>query len=75
MPNSQIKTMIIKAELAFNRFNDKSEESCTFINNATRELNELNSKIPYTVTETIYNFIEEPETDYSESKVKTNKCR
>ncbi len=53
-----------EVELAVNRFNDKSEESRTFIINATSELNELNSQIPDAVTETTSNFIEEPETNY-----------
>lgn len=55
---------------AFNRFDYKSEESHTFINNATSELNELNSQIPYTITEAIFNFIEEPETDYSMARLR-----
>lgn len=58
------------AESAINRINYKSEESQIFINYATSELNDLNSQIPYTFTETVLNFIEEPETDYSMAKLK-----
>jgi hypothetical protein len=53
------------AESAFNRINYKSEESQIFINNATSELNDLNSQIPYTFTEAVLNFIKEPETNYT----------
>lgn len=58
------------AESAFSRINYKSEESQVFINNATSELNDLNSQIPYTFTEAVLNFIEEPETDYSMARLK-----
>ncbi len=63
-----------EVELALNRFNDKAEESRTFIDNATRELNKLNAEIPYSVTETIFNFIEQPETDYSIARLRQTKA-
>lgn len=61
-------------ELAFNRFNYKSEESQIFIDNATSELNELNSQIPFEFTEKFLNLIEEPETDYSMARSRQSKA-
>lgn len=61
-------------EMAFNRFNYKSEESQIFIDNATSELNELNSQIPFEFTEKFLNFIEEPETDYSVARLRQSKA-
>jgi hypothetical protein len=59
-----------EVESAIRRFNDKSEESRTFINNATNELNEINSQIPNTFVEKIVNFFEEPETNYTTASLK-----
>ncbi|MCZ7357213.1 MAG: VWA domain-containing protein [Candidatus Methanoperedens sp.] len=59
---------------ASNRINYKSEESQIFINNATSELNDLNSQIPNSFREVVLNFIEEPETDYSMAKLRQEKA-
>ena len=59
-----------EVELAVNRFNDKSEESRSFIDNATNKIDDLTSQIPYTFTEAILNLIEEPETNFSLAKQK-----
>lgn len=59
-----------EVESASRRFNDKSKESRTFINNATNELNEINSQIPNTFLEKIVNFFEEPETNYTTAILK-----
>lgn len=68
-----------RAELAISRINDKTRESNTFMDNATYGLNELNDQIPYQipyisisseVIEKIFNFIEEPETNYTMARSK-----
>jgi hypothetical protein len=58
------------AESAVIRMNYKSKESQIFIDNATSELNKLNSQIPFELTEKFLNFIEEPETNYSIARLR-----
>lgn len=59
-----------EAELAIGRINDKTNESDTFIDNATDKLNGLDTQIPFTILETIFNFFEEPETNYTMARIK-----
>ncbi len=63
-----------EAELSINRIKYKSEDSLTNINNAANELSEINSHIPNTFIEAIFNFIEEPETDYSMARLRQIKA-
>lgn len=59
-----------EVELAISRFNDKSEQSNTHINNAANELNYLDSQIPFSIIEIISNYLKEPEVNYSIARTK-----
>lgn len=63
-----------EVESAVGRFNDKSEVTRSFIDNATSEFDELNAQIPYETIETIFNYIKEPETNYSKARLMLTKA-
>ncbi len=61
-----------EASLALIRVDAKSKESNTYIGSAGTGFSELDSQIPFGVTEMISNFFYEPETNYTPARLKRN---